>query len=209
MEIKRGRAMTLYEYLSLVEQGDEITVWDKEYDVEMYFDGGMGEDDEWDKSISELSKLLTIVTIHPTGVTVNYSEVIEKHLEDLDKADLFHKCDIDSIMYGINAIMSGYVSEDWMEKFVDTLKTGMKRNVYMNELVKCIENGTLFSYSLSDGGTGIVIADSPEEAEQKVRAAYEKHGGYENGNMDGINVNIWELYQKPFDDAQDVLEIFS
>lgn len=79
----------------------------------------------------------------------------------------------------------------------------------MNELVKCIENGTLFSYSLSDGGTGIVIADSPEEAEQKVRAAYEKHGGYENGNMDGINVSILELYQKPFDDASDVLEIFS
>ena len=130
---KGGRAMTLYEYLSLVEYGDEITVWDKEYDIEMYFYGGMDEDDKWDKSISELSKLLTIVTIHPTGVTVNYSEVIEKHLADLNKADLFHKCTIDSIMYGINAIMSGYVSEDWMEKFVDTLKTGMKRNVYMNE----------------------------------------------------------------------------
>lgn len=127
MEIKRGRAMTLYEYLSLVEQGNEITVWDKEYDVEMYFYSGMDEDDEWDKQISELSKLLTIVTIHPTGVTVNYSEVIEKHLADLDKADLFHKCDIDSIMNSINAIMSGYVSEDWMKKFVDTLKTGIEK----------------------------------------------------------------------------------
>lgn len=79
----------------------------------------------------------------------------------------------------------------------------------MNELIKCLENGTLFSYSLSDGGTGIVIADSSEEAEQKVRAAYERHGGYENGNMDGINVSVWELYQKPFNDAPDVLEIFS
>lgn len=35
----------------------------------------------------------------------------------------------------------------------------------MNELIKCLESGTLFSYSLSDGGTGIVIADSSEEAE--------------------------------------------
>lgn len=79
----------------------------------------------------------------------------------------------------------------------------------MNELVKCLENGTLFSYSLSDRGTGIVIADSTEEAKQKVRDAYKNHGGYENGNMNGVDINIWELYQKPFDDAPDVLEIFS
>ena len=93
------------------------------------------------------------------------------------------------------------------KQLVDVI--GNKGDIYMNELIQHLENGTLFSYSLSDGGTGIVIADSPEEAEQKVGAAYEKHGGYENGNMDGVDINIWELYQKPFDDVPDVLEIFS
>lgn len=93
------------------------------------------------------------------------------------------------------------------KQLVDVI--GDKGDIYMNELIQHLENGTLFSYSLSDGGAGIVVANSPEEAEQKVRAAYEKHGGYENGNMDGINVSILELYQKPFDDASDVLEIFS
>lgn len=35
--------------------------------------------------------------------------------------------------------------------------------VIMNELVKYIENGELFSYELSDGGSGIVIADNVEK----------------------------------------------
>lgn len=115
--------MTLYEYLSLVEHGDEITVWDKEYDVEMYFYGDMEEGDEWDKSISELSKLLTIDTIRSNGVTVNYSEVIEKHLKELEKASLFYENDIDYIMDIIESIMSGNVSEEWMKKFVNILKS--------------------------------------------------------------------------------------
>ena len=114
--------MTLYEYLSLVEHGDEITVWDKEYDVEMYFYGGMEEGDEWDRSISELSKLLTIDTIRSNGVTVNYSEVIEKHLEDLKRANLFDVTETDYIMDIIESIMAGNVSEKWMGKFVDVLK---------------------------------------------------------------------------------------
>lgn len=77
----------------------------------------------------------------------------------------------------------------------------------MEELSRYIENGELFCYTLSDGGIGIVIADNPEEAEEKVRAAYSKHGGYENGNMDCITINVFELYDKPFEDAPDVLEI--
>lgn len=116
--------MTLYEYLSLVEYNEEITVWDKGYYVEMYFYGGIEERDKWwDKSISELSKLLTITTIHPTGVTVNYSEVIEKHLEDLKRANLFDVTETDYIMDIIESIMSGNVSEEWMKKFVNILKS--------------------------------------------------------------------------------------
>lgn len=78
----------------------------------------------------------------------------------------------------------------------------------MESLLKHIEEGTLFTYTLSDGGTGIVIADNSKQAEEKVREAYEKHGGYEENNLNGVEINIFELYQKPFDDAPDVLEIF-
>ena len=80
--------------------------------------------------------------------------------------------------------------------------------VIMNELVKYIENGELFSYELSDGGSGIVIADNVEEAEYKVKTAYKRHGGYENENLEEVRVDIFALYQKPFNDAPDVLEIF-
>ncbi len=80
--------------------------------------------------------------------------------------------------------------------------------VIMNELVKYIENGELFSYELSDGGSGIVIADNVEEAEYKVKTAYKRHGGYENENLEEVRVDIFALHQKPFNDVPDVLEIF-
>jgi len=78
----------------------------------------------------------------------------------------------------------------------------------MNELIKHIENECLFAYTLSDGGAGIVVANSEEEAKEKVKAAYIKHGGYENENMDGVDINIFQMYQRPFADVPDVLEIF-
>ena len=74
--------------------------------------------------------------------------------------------------------------------------------------MKHIENQRLFAYTLSDGGAGIVIADGEDGAKEKVKAAYKKHGGYENGNMDGVDINIFPICQKPFADAPDVLEIF-
>ena len=114
--------MKLYDYLSLMKNGDELTVWDKEYDVEMYFYNENNIEDSWDNSMIELSKLLTIEAIRPHGVTVNLSEIIEKHINDLDKADLFITCDIDCIMMDIENIMAGNVGEKWMESFVNVLK---------------------------------------------------------------------------------------
>ena len=114
--------MTLYDYLLTQEDGDEITVWDKDYDIEVYFYAEHNPVDEWDKALMELSKLLTVTEISDDGVVVNLSEVIESHLEELEKADLFRVCDIDSIMDDINAIISGYVSEEWFERFVNVLK---------------------------------------------------------------------------------------
>lgn len=113
--------MTLYDYLNLMPEGEELTVWDKDYDMETYFYGGKP-DDAWDKAMSDLSKLLTVAEIRNNGVTVNLSEIIENKLESLDKTDLFIRCDIESIMDDIDNIFAGYVSENWMERFVAALK---------------------------------------------------------------------------------------
>ena len=113
--------MKLYEYLNLMPEGEELTVWDVDYDMETYFYGGKPAD-KWDKAMSDLSKLLTIEEIRNNGVTVNLSEIIENKLENLNKADLFIRCDIDSIMDDIDNILAGNVSENWMEQFVVALK---------------------------------------------------------------------------------------
>lgn len=112
--------MKLYEYLDLMPEGEELTVWDKDYDMETYFYGGEPED-EWDKAMSDLSKLLTVEEIKNNGVTVNLSEIIESKTDKLDKANLFIECDIDSIMDDIDNILAGNVSEEWMEEFVVAL----------------------------------------------------------------------------------------
>ena len=113
--------MKLYDYIKLMPEGEELTVWDKDYDMETYFYGGKP-DDKWDKVMFDLSKLLTIEEIRNNGVTVNLSEIIENKLENLNKADLFIRCDIDSIMDDIDNILAGNVSENWMEQFVAALK---------------------------------------------------------------------------------------
>ena len=113
--------MTLYDYLNLMPEGEELTVWDKDYDMETYFYGGKP-DDAWDKAMSDLSQLLTITEIRSGGVIVNLSEIIENKLDSLDETNLFIRCDIDSIMDDIDNILAGYVSESWMQKFVDALK---------------------------------------------------------------------------------------
>ena len=77
----------------------------------------------------------------------------------------------------------------------------------MNELINHIENGELWAYKLADGGIGIVMADNSEQAELKVREAYLKHGGYDKSGIDATYVYIYKIYQKPFVDAPDVLEI--
>lgn len=113
--------MKLYEYLNSMPDGDELTVWDKEYDMETYFYSGKPSD-RWDKAMSDLSKLLTVEETRSNGVVVNLSKVIESKIEKLKKAELFIRCDIDSIMYDIDNILAGYVSEEWMERFVGALK---------------------------------------------------------------------------------------
>lgn len=114
----------LYDYLSLMEDGEEATVWDVDYDIEVYFYNHTNdkENDLWDESMMELSKLLTIKKIHNNGIEVDLSSLIESHLKELDKAKLFIYCDIDDIMGDMDNILAGCVSEDWLKRFVDVLK---------------------------------------------------------------------------------------
>lgn len=114
--------MTLYDYIKQTEDW-EITVFDKDYDIEVYFYKNDEDEelDSWDESMEKLSKLLMVDSISERGVIVNLSEVIESKLENLKEAELFRMVDVDWIMDDIEAIISGNVSEEWMEEFVDVL----------------------------------------------------------------------------------------
>lgn len=112
--------MKLYDYLVTLEEGTELTVWDVDYNIESYFYNDEA-DDDWQTSMLELAKLLDVIEIKEYGVVVNLSKVIEKKLNELKKADLFIKCNIDSIMNDMKNILSGYVSEEWFKEFVDVL----------------------------------------------------------------------------------------
>lgn len=115
--------MTLYEHLKLMPQGEELTVWDNDYDMETYFYSDFDkEDNKWQVGMLELAKLLTIKKINKRGVTVDLSAIIENKIDELDKADLFIECDIDEIMYDMDNILAGCVSEEWLLKFVSVLK---------------------------------------------------------------------------------------
>lgn len=53
--------MTLHDYISLMPDGEELTVWDKDYDIETYFYGGKPDkSDKWDMAIDRLTYLLVI-----------------------------------------------------------------------------------------------------------------------------------------------------
>lgn len=115
--------MTLHDYIKKSTDW-EITVWDDDYDVEVYFYKPDDYDnlDLWDKSMVELSELLTISTFNKHGVSVNLSSLIARHLPTLKEKEIFTPIsDIDEIMFEINSIISGNVSDKWMWDFVNVL----------------------------------------------------------------------------------------
>ena len=112
--------MTLYEYLQQTSDC-EVTVWDKDYDMETYFYKTDGKD-RWDMAMDELAKLLTISQFNKGGLVVNLAEVIGKKLPQLETADLFIVCKIGAIMDCIDSVLAGNVSEEWLEGFVKVLK---------------------------------------------------------------------------------------
>lgn len=72
----------------------------------------------------------------------------------------------------------------------------------IDKRLKELTNGDYWYYVIEDGGRGIVKADSPEDAEIKVRNAYKKHGGLSEYTTVEIYGDI--CY---FDDSPDVIEI--
>ena len=109
--------MTLYEMLP--KDGSETGITDIDYDMESYFyyteDG-----DKWDTAMMDLAKLLTVDHVAPSGnIVVNLSALIEAHIPLF--GDLFIVNDIDAIMDDIEPILSGNVSEEWMQEFVEIL----------------------------------------------------------------------------------------
>ena len=111
--------MKLYDYLKLMPEGNELTVWDKDYDIETYFYSDRPLDDRWGKSMWKLAEILDIIQINMNGVTVNLAEVIEKKLDEI--STLFVQCDIEDVMENIPNIFAGNVSEGWMERFINIM----------------------------------------------------------------------------------------
>jgi len=101
-------------------KGDEITVWDDTYDIEVYFYNQ--ENDAWDRAMMDLASKLNVVDMHNGGVTVDLYELIERNIPALEASGLFKICDTDVIMDDIESILAGYVSEDWLCEFVDCLR---------------------------------------------------------------------------------------
>lgn len=115
--------MTLYEYIKQTEEGTEVTVWDKEYDMESYFYNDEDPEDKWEIAKLNLAKKLEVTDMPKEyGVEVNLSEVIERNIERLKASELFIRTTVNAIMNDMMAILSGYVSEEWMERFVNTLE---------------------------------------------------------------------------------------
>ena len=67
-----------------------------------------------------------------------------------------------------------------------------------------LAKGDHWFYKLENGGAGIVKAESASAAEEKVKEAYKKHGL----NDFSENIEIYEIYQEPFKDEPDVIEIY-
>lgn len=122
--------MNLLEFMKQCEEDEEITAFDKDYDLEIYFYGGKYIDkaDNWEKSMNKIAECLTVVEEltgrdYPT-VVVNLSEMLEKSLENGAMDDLFYSKNIDVVMSEMDLILAGYVSEEWLVDFAEALQAG-------------------------------------------------------------------------------------
>lgn len=112
--------MKLSDYIKETVEGEEITVWDNDYDLEVYFYNQ--EDDAWDQAMMDLASKLNVLDIHNGGVTVDLYDLIDRNIPALYASDLFNICNTDAIMDDMESILAGGVSESWLREFVDCLR---------------------------------------------------------------------------------------
>lgn len=125
--LKTNKSKTLYDRIMKFEDEDEFTVFDADYDIEVYFykPSDPKNPDEWDTAMLEFAKLLEICNSDEPDydeITVNMSQLIMCNLEKLKKSNLFISADIDDIMDSMESILAGNVSSEWLTKFVNVLK---------------------------------------------------------------------------------------
>lgn len=120
-------AMTLKDFVCARPEEDEFTVYDKDYDTEVYFyHPDMNE--KWDIAMDEIAGLLTVVDYKEATekdnpcATVDLSGLIERNIDNGVFKDLFIHNDIDAIMDDIMNIFAGYVSEEWLTDFAESLR---------------------------------------------------------------------------------------
>lgn len=120
--------MKLIDIINKMEDGDELAVFDVDYDIEVYFYND-DSPNEFGKAMNKISSILNVSKIIKRGVITDLSLLIRKHLSELSKAELFKRNDIDSIMDCIESVFSGNVSEEWMNEFVDILCKAPQRSL--------------------------------------------------------------------------------
>ena len=116
--------MTLYEYIKQHNTIDELIVWDKDYEMEIYFyPDCTNPNNVWDKAMEIIAKKLNVVKRNSKEcITINLSEVIERNIHNGIFDELFKCNDTDFIMADIQNIFAGYVSDSWMIEFANSLK---------------------------------------------------------------------------------------
>lgn len=115
--------MTLKEFMDEHPKVDEFTVWDEEYDIEMYF-YAYGDDlkDRWETAMVKIAEHLEVVEEDGDDkVTVDLCSLIQRNLNNGVFEELFIHNDVDSIMEHIAEIFSGRVSDRWINEFADSL----------------------------------------------------------------------------------------
>lgn len=111
--------MTLLDYIKQTPEGEEITVWDDTYDLEVYFYNQS--DDAWDRAMLDLASKLNVIDVRNDGVVVDLYELIERNIDNPELDKLFYEVDVDRIMDDMMSILAGNVSEDWLIQFVSCL----------------------------------------------------------------------------------------
>jgi hypothetical protein len=87
--------MTLLDYIEQCPEGEEITVLDNTYDLEVYFYNQV--QDEWDEAMMKLASKLNVLEARQDSVVVDLYELIDANIENLENSGLFYDADTDAL----------------------------------------------------------------------------------------------------------------